>query len=131
MVHEPDHHSTVERHSDIQKDTDFPLEAIPVVVVRAVRTKELPSRSTGVLTFVLGATPVRLLTRDPKRTRATVIAFDQDMIIGTTSNQALSASSGGRWPNLGPLVWGGSEELWATAFTGAGSCTVIIDQWED
>ncbi len=119
-----------ESNAEIQQETDIPLEAIPVHVVRAVRTKELPPTASGVLGFELDAlAPVRILTADKRRVRATIIAFTNNICIGTTSAQALGG--GCIWPNLGPLVWAGTEELWVRAAASTATVTVIIDQWAD
>ncbi len=119
-----------ESHAEIQQRLDPPIDAIPVYVTRTVRTRDVPPVASGILTFELDAlTPIRLLTADKRRIRATIIAFTNNIELGTTASQALN--NGATWPNLGPLVWAGPDELWAIAATATATVTVIIDQWAD
>ena len=121
-----------ESPEDIYQRTDVPFEAIPVHVTRAVRNKELPATTTGVQTFALDAiTPIRVLMQDPKRHRATLIGYDQNLLLGTTQAQAKNLLASGIWPNLLPLVWGSAQELWVMAAASTATVTVITDYWTD
>jgi hypothetical protein len=119
-----------ENAEDVYGRTDPPFEAIPVHVTRSVRTKALPPAETGILSFDLTTTPIRILTADKRRGRATIIGFTQNLVLGTTYAQA-AGSLGGTWPNLVPLIWYGTGEVWAASATSTASVSVIIDQWAD
>jgi hypothetical protein len=107
------------------------MQAIPVAVPGAVRTQELASTYGGLATLsaVGYQTAVRVLTADPRRRNATVLALSQNIRFGRTQAQANLA--GAVWLSQVPLVVHARDELWVSCATSGQSTDVslVVERW--
>lgn len=106
----------------------------PVVQVRTVgpvRVQELPRVSAGIRGLTVGTSPRQLLTSDPHRARATILAAG-DVLLGGSA-QEVAGGQPGLWPAGQVLEFGATDELWAAVATGPDDTqvTVIQERWAD
>lgn len=101
---------------------------IPVFIKGPVETRELPSKRTNPRTVdVLDIAGSKLLSADPRRKFATIIARTNDIRIGAT--QSASMLTGSWLPNVVPFVVYGTGELWASGEGGDTEVSVIEEYW--
>jgi len=115
----------------LQEQPEPHTPEIPVVVTRIedpVRSQDLPARSGPCYTAQVDTAGQKILGRDPRRSRATVIALTQDIRLGTTQ---ANARAGAMIPAVVPFVLGAMDEYWAAAVTGTTEVSVITEQWAD
>ncbi len=124
-------HEFDEPAPEVYQEVSVPSGAIDVHVVRAVRTKELPAKSAGLQTYDLDAlTPQRVLLNDARRGRSTMIGYSQNIQFGLSESQCRNLSTSFLWPNLLPLVWSNTSELWAMAATSTATLSVLYEMWD-
>lgn len=112
----------------LQVDVETELHVIPVSLDEPVETRELPSKRISPRTVTLDFTVAGLiLSRDPRRKQATIIARTQDILIG--ASQAGAALSGAWVPGTIPLVVTAVSELWGLGNGAATDVTVIEEYW--
>lgn len=101
---------------------------VPVKVCEPVEAREIPSKRISPRTVPVDITAgVKLLSADPRRKNATIIARSQDLMIGTTQSQAQLS---GAWiPKVVPLPITSCAELWAIGSGGATDVSVIEEYW--
>lgn len=121
---------------DVFQDEPAPVELtpIPVVVQGAVRVQELPSPVVVVVQVFCDSTggnivPQRVLGEDPRRKQATLVATDQNVRIGTSQKQVMSADTCAIWPKNVPIEITGKSEIWVAADTATTRVSVIAEQW--
>lgn len=116
----------------VQADADetAAVPPLPVTTVDPVQTRELPAKHTAYFTVgsVGTAAGVRLVPHDPRRKSVTVLALDQDVVLGGTQAAALS---GAQWPANVPFVSTSVGEMWATSVTATTDVSVIAEYWTD
>lgn len=101
------------------------LATVPVRVTTPVQVREMPSRNAaGRTALVSNTAAVRLLTPDPRRKRATLYAFDQEIAFGPTQASATS-----RWPKQVPLYLDTRDEVWVISATSTTDVTIITEAW--
>jgi len=113
---------------DVQQ-IEEPAIAIPVSVQvdGPVVVHQLPSRTGPVTTEILSTTPVKVLSADPKRRRA-VICGTGDWYVSHIN----SASGGGVWPEVVPLVIEHGDAVYAYVVgMGASTLTIVTEYWAD
>lgn len=129
--------------SDLIPDTDdvlqdepqaAPLTPIPVHVEGTVRVQELPSPLVVVVQVFADSTagfiqPQRILGEDPRRKRATLVATDQNLRIGTSQKQVMSADTCALWPKNVPLEIQGKSEIWVASDTDTTRISAVVEQW--
>lgn len=95
-----------------QTEEDDVYSVIPVKICEPTETRELPSKRIAPRTVAIGDTAgVKLLSADPRRKFATIIARTSDISIGATQSQA---QLNGAWvPGVVPFVVSSVAELWA------------------
>lgn len=109
---------------DVLQVEDVDSHVIPVKVSEAVETRELPSKRLAVRTVpVITTAGVKLLSADPRRKTATIIARTQDIQIG--ANQAQSQLNGAWIPGVVPFVITSVGEVWAIGVGGNTDVSVI------
>lgn len=115
----------------VQEEDPAGLARVPVTVEGPVRVVDLPAKAGGLFTVagVGQAVGVRILSEDPRRKHATVLATDQNVRYG--ASQAAAENGGALWPANIPLVWSAKSELWATAVTSTTAISVVVEQWAD
>lgn len=109
----------------VEGDTGYVL---PVKVCEPTETRELPSKRVGPHMTNVGATVgVKLIADDPRRKRVTIIAREQDILIGATQAQAQLA---GAWvPSGTPVQLDTRAELWALSVTETTDISIIEEYW--
>lgn len=126
-----DHSHTQDMKPDLdevlQLDTPPELTAIPVTISEPVEARELPSKRIAPRTVTLDfATAGQLLSRDPRRKQATLIARTQDILIG--ANQSQAGLTGAWIPGTVPFVVTSVAELWGIG-NGAGTDVTVIEEY--
>lgn len=120
----------------------LPLGPIPVKVEGPVRVQTMPAKGEGAYRIVQvaglvtsgasGSGAVRVLTADPRRQSAYVLAIDNDLYIGSEMGQANNAQVAMPWPAGTPMPVGHAGEVWASSQSSSGSVVAIIaEQWAD
>jgi hypothetical protein len=106
-----------------------PVTPIPVVIQGTVMTEERASTFAGMSTSsaVDAITGARILTADPRRRYATILALTQNIRIGRNQSQALNA--GAVWPANVPLVINSRDELWVSSVTSTTDVSIIVERW--
>jgi hypothetical protein len=109
----------------VQEDEKY---VIPVEVCGPIEARELPSKRVSARTVVVGtAAGVKLLSTDPRRKFATIIARTQDILVGATQSQAQLS---GAWvPGSLPFVVTSVAELWAIGDGAETNVSVIEEYW--
>jgi hypothetical protein len=110
-----------------QVETDD-YHTIPVKVCEPVEARELPTKRIAPRTVTVDTVAGgKLLSADPRRKFATIIARTQDITIGATQAQA---QLNGAWvPGVVPFVVSTVGELWATGDGGTTDVSVIEEYW--
>lgn len=108
----------------LQQDEVPSLATVPVRVTTPVQVRELPSKDAAARTANVGTTAARLLTKDPRRKRATLYAFDQEIAFGPTQASAVA-----RWPKQTPLYLDTRDEVWVASATSTTDVTIITEAW--
>lgn len=97
---------------------------VPVKLCEPVETRELPTKRFSIRTVPLTtAVGVKLLSADPRRKLARIIARTQDILLG--ESQTKSQLSGSWIPKSTLLPLTSITELWAVSDTGPTDVTVI------
>lgn len=115
---------------------EWPIPAAPVHVDGPVQTQELPPRTSTARTIVVDAVGVgeELLAKDPRRGRAIVMALDEGMVIGLTSQDCVLSAGvapGLMWPKLVPLEIRGWSRLFVGAQANTTKVVVLAESWAD
>lgn len=110
--------------------------ALPIAVSQCgpVQTRELPARTAGYRTEqgVGGTVAVRLLTFEPRRKAALVMAVGQDIWLSGSQAGAMAAAAGAiRVPASVPWPIDHLEEVWAMAVTGTTDISIQSSYWSD
>lgn len=114
--------------NEVQQVDKGELHVIPVQIAEPVESRELPSKRIAPRTVPVSATVgTKLLSADPRRKFATIIARTDDLLIG--ANQAQAQISGSWVPGVLPLVVTTVAELWAIGDGSATDVTVIEEYW--
>lgn len=119
----PDYSAVIPAEQLLQDERPS-VSTVPVLVTTPVQVREMPSRNAAARTANVGTVAVRLLTPDPRRKRATLLAFDQEIWFGPTQ-----ASATARWPKLTPLYLDTRDEVWVASATSTTDVTVITEAW--
>lgn len=103
--------------------------AIPVCLSEPVRIQELPKKSAGFQGFTLTAgISVKVVEKDAKRAKATLLATNQPILLG--GNQQMALTSNAFILPVGiPLVIENTGEIWATASVNTAVLSVLNEQW--
>lgn len=128
-----------ERHpteAEVLQEEPVPgLETVPVRVVAVdapVRTQALPRKTatTQTRTLTAGAVARRLLTADPYRAQATLIA-DHAVYVSAHETGADDAGTSAWWPANVPLVITAVTEVWARAVSDqdASVLGILVERW--
>lgn len=111
----------------LQSDYDEP-HVIPVKLCEPTEVRELPSKRISTRTVPLIATAgSKLLSADPRRKFATIIARSSDIRIG--SSQAEAQLTGSWIPSAVPLPITSKAELWAMGDGAPTDVSVIEEYW--
>lgn len=122
-------------HEVLQEEPIPALETVPVQVVSIdapVRTQALPRKTctTQTRTLTAGAVARRLLTADPYRGQATLIA-DHAVYVSAHETGADDDGTSAWWPANVPLVITAVTELWARAASDQDASVVgiLVERW--
>lgn len=116
----------------LQMEAEPSLTAIPVCVeeVRSpVRTQELPRKLGTTQTKTVTTTPQRYLNANHFRAVATLVSFDQDMLVAFNSASAQDPSTMSRWPKGVPMTVKTISEVWLAAYTSTTSISITTERW--
>lgn len=127
----------------ILQEEDYAPVTVPVCVQEPVQTRELPTKSGGFRSFVLvaGAAAVKVLSRDPRRRRALLIAYSTTGIADHVHLSTTQAGGASEYTAHLPMQGSASsavspvleltclDEIWATTNTQSVTLTVINEQW--
>lgn len=123
-------------NDDVLQDEpqQMPMTPIPVVVEGTVRMQELPSPVVVVAQVFCDSSggtiaAQRVLGEDPRRKKATIVATDQSVRIGTSQKQTQSPDTCAIWPKNVPVEISGKTEIWVAADTATTRVSVIAEQW--
>lgn len=127
-----DHTSTQDMAPDldvVQQVEDYDkLHIIPVKVCEPTEVRELPSKRIAPRTVsVTGTAGAKLLSADPRRKFATIIARSADITIGASQS---AAQLTGAWvPSVVPFTVSSVSELWAMSTGATTDVSVIEEYW--
>lgn len=132
VEHNEEHMSTQDMAPDldvVQQAEDYDkLHLIPVKVCEPTEVRELPSKRVSARTVpVITTAGIKLLSADPRRKFATILARSQDIRIG--SSQSAAQLTGAWVPGVVPLQITTVAELWAVGDTAATDVSVIEEYW--
>jgi hypothetical protein len=97
---------------------------VPVRVEGEVRVSPDPARVVSFRTYnALTTESVKVLPDDVRRDTATIMAIDNDVLLGVNSGDATAT-----WPVGVPLVIRATGEVWVRAIGGASLVTVVVEQ---
>lgn len=102
--------------------------SVPVRVIDAVRTQELPARLAGFFTRTVTSTAERFLEPDPFRKSVTIYSFDQDIYFGVIQAQAMPGR-GAHWPKGIPLTLTTSDAIWVATASTSSEVTFVCLAW--
>lgn len=105
-----------------------PIMTVPVVVQGPTTVQQLPRVSGGSRTVVVGTTPVRVQTADPRRAEVSVYAWDNDWTYGESQAEATGVYAA-KWPKGLNKSIKHTGELWVASTTGTTALTVDVDNW--
>lgn len=115
------------------EEEPYTIRPVPVYVEGSVRIDQPGNRDGGLFTvqvpLVSNGRAVKLLNGDARRETATIVALDSDLYLGREPGDVINTPGACRWPVGVPLVYRLSDELWASAVTGATVVSVIVEQW--
>ena len=130
MTHDT-HDSTQDMVPDLESVLQVEAEdnhVIAVKVCEPVDVRELPTGRISLRAmFVSTAVGTKLLSDDPRRKKASIIAKTNDIRIGST--QAASTLTGVWVPNGQQLTVTASGELWACGTVDNTEVSVIEEYW--
>jgi len=116
---------------DVQQQEPH-VPALRVTVEGAARTYTLPSRSGAAKNYTIDSAvnePMILLGADSRRRRATIIATDNPIFVG--SQEDCKNGWAAIWPVGVPLVIEHTEMVYVWPTTGASTVSVISEYWAD
>lgn len=116
------------------EDCGCELTTIPVKVKQVVETREMPGIRAGYKTEsdVSSTVAVRLLSLEPRRKSAVIMASDQDIWISSSQAGAQAgASSSFRISAVVPFTIDHMDEVWACAVTGTTDISVMSTIWSE
>jgi hypothetical protein len=123
---------------ELQPDVEEVLQAeepagdeptVRVRVTNPTRTQSLPTKAGSTLRrTVTASSPFHLLTANPRRRRATIIA-DAAFLIAFARHTSEDASTSAEWPALVPLTIEATVDVYARAVTGTAELSVISEYW--
>jgi hypothetical protein len=111
-----------------------PTRPINVTVCGPTEVRELPAVRAGYKTeqAVTSTLAIKLLSFEPRRKQAYILALSQDIYISNSQGGAQSGASGAmRIPALVPWYIGHLDEVWACAQTGTTDIGVQSDYWSE
>lgn len=113
--------------SEVQQ-IEYEEHVIPVKICEPTEVRELPSKRIATRTVAVGTTAgVKLLSADPRRKFATIIARSQDILIGASQSQAQLS---GAWvPGVLPFVISSVSEVWAIGDGAETNVSIIEEYW--
>lgn len=119
----------------VQNEAPYGGLPVDVKVCAPVQTRELPALAPpGYFTAqgVGTAVGVRLLSMEPRRKYATIIAQDQDLWVSSSQAGAQAGASGAmRVPAVVPFVIDHVHEVWVCAVSGTTDVSVATVNWSD
>jgi hypothetical protein len=115
------------------EDCGCELATVPVKVNNPVETRELPGIRAGYKTESVGSSVgVKLLSLEPRRKSAVILANDQDIWISGSQAGAQSGSSGAFRVNAAvPFTIDHMDEVWACTVTGTTDVSVMSTIWSE
>ncbi|WP_298561393.1 hypothetical protein [Streptomyces luteogriseus] len=117
----------------VQAEDDYEGKPVEVTVCGPLETRELPALGyPGYKTDqdVGTAVAVKLLSMEPRRKQAVIIAQDQDVWISHSQAGAQSGAAGAmRIPAVLPYVITHAHEVWVCAVTGTTDVSVESVYW--
>lgn len=123
---------------DLQPDLDdvlqaeAPLGCMPVRIEGPVRTQALPPKGAGGKTWpAVGTKPIQILTPDPYRSSATLMSFDQTMIIAFRRADSTDDVMVTYWPKLVPFTMRARTDVWVAAATGTTMLSLYQERWAE
>lgn len=120
-----------------EEHAELPIPAVPVHVDGPVQVQGLPPRTSVVRTLTVdNVTPAELLSRDPRRCRAVIIAFSANIVIGLNSADVIaqggSPATGATVPaNQMLTIYGWSRLFVASKTATPAQVSVITESWAD
>lgn len=132
-----DNNSEIELQPDLsvvlQEEEPEETPAIPVCVRDVhgpVRTQELPKKAGSTRTVNIGATtPIQVLRADHFRSKATLMAIDQNIYIAFSVAAAQATSSMSIWPKNVPFVVTAAVDVFVLSATSTTDVSVTTERW--
>lgn len=116
---------------DLQQREVYDVPAVPVCIDGTTDVHVVPNKRFSVSFEPIGASPIRVLTADPTRRRATLMlrsatATDVWTIMSASTGQGIS------WPANVPFIAEHCDEMWAKADTPTSATLgVAVENWAD
>ena len=109
------------------------IRAVPVEVQGPVRVEQPGARTGAPFTVQAsvesGGVAVKVLNRDERRESATIVPLTADIYFGLSAGDVVNTPGAAVWPAGVPMVWRGTDELWAVGVTAATTITVVPELW--
>lgn len=129
----------MEMHADaediVQAEEPYdPSRPINVTVCGPTEVRELPAVRAGYRTEqgVGTAVAVKLLTFEPRRKGAVILALSQDIYISGSQAGAQSGAAGGaRIPAVVPFPVSHLDEVWACSVASTTDISVMAEYWSE
>lgn len=114
--------------AEVQQVEPPDIATVPVRIEGPIESRELPSKRIATRTVAVSATVgSMLLSHDPRRKSATIVARSQDILIG--ASQAQSQLNGAWWPGVIPFVITSVTEVWAIGDGGNTDVSIVEEYW--
>lgn len=113
-----------------QEPEDYNIRAVPVNVEGPVQVQFLPARKAVYRNISITTTAQQLLSDDPRRARAIIVAVDGDIYLGASS-QEITQGIGFRLPDPQSIDILHSRAVWVGAVAGTVQISLLVENWAD
>lgn len=118
----------------LQEEEDYASVLIPVCVKEVagpVRVQELPRKAATSRTVSVGTTAVQVLFANHWRSKATLMAMDQNILVAFSQAAAQDPSTMSVWPKLVPLPITATVEVWVASATTTTALSITSELWAE
>lgn len=128
----PEHSADLQPDLDEVLQSEAPLACMPVRIEGPVRTQPLPTKGAGGKTWpAVGTKPIQILTADPYRASATLLSFDQTMIIAFRRTDSTDDVMVTYWPKLVPFTLRARTDVWVASATATTMLSLYQERWAE
>jgi hypothetical protein len=116
----------------LQDESYSTLTTVPVCVEEIktpVRTQSLPRIGPPTTATKTITTATRVLTSNPRRGSATIIAIDNDILVAFNSASKEDPSTMAHWPKGVPLILNHTSEVWIASASTSSIVGIVTERW--